>query len=51
VAFESLDPTNREAIAEHARRRRVNILTAEAADGELRAEPYEAEHAGEAVGV
>jgi ABC-type cobalamin/Fe3+-siderophores transport system ATPase subunit len=51
VAFESLDPTNREAIAEHARRRRVNILTAEAADGELRAEAYEAEHAGEAVGV
>lgn len=51
VAFESLDPTNREAIADHARRRRVNILTAEAADGELRAEAYAAEHAGEAVGV
>jgi hypothetical protein len=36
-AYESLDPQNRAELAEYARRRGVVILTAEAADGELRA--------------
>lgn len=37
-AFESLDPTNRSAIAEHVRGRGVVILTAESTDGPIRAE-------------
>jgi len=39
-AFESLDPANRRAVAEHARALGAVILTAEASDGELRAEIY-----------
>jgi len=37
-ALEGLDPKNRQAVAEHARKRRTVILSAEASDGELRAE-------------
>ncbi len=40
-AFESLDPANRQFVAEHARRRKVTIITAEATDGALRAELYQ----------
>jgi hypothetical protein len=36
--FEGLDPINRQLIAEHAQQAGVVILTAEATDGELRAE-------------
>jgi hypothetical protein len=39
-AYEGLDPDNRRLIHETARELRVNILTAEAANGELRAETY-----------
>lgn len=39
-AWESLDPDNREFVAGLARERELLILTAEAADGELRAEEY-----------
>lgn len=42
-AWEGLDPDNRAAIAEHARQREVWIVTAEADDGDLRAEVYSAE--------
>jgi ABC-type cobalamin/Fe3+-siderophores transport system ATPase subunit len=44
-AFESLDPENRRVIDEHAKRLGVVILTAEAADGEIRAEVFEPAHA------
>lgn len=37
-AFESLDPPNRAEVAQYARERKVVILTAEASDGEIRAE-------------
>lgn len=37
-AWEGLDPENRRAIVEHARKRHIVILTAEADDGEVRAE-------------
>ena len=37
-AFEALDPTNRDIVNEHACQLGVVVLTAEAADGELRAE-------------
>lgn len=37
-AYEGLDPRNRQLIANHARERGIVILTAEATDGELRAE-------------
>jgi hypothetical protein len=37
-AFESLDPPNREAVAQYARELKVVVLTAEASDGEIRAE-------------
>jgi hypothetical protein len=40
-AWESLDPQNRRLIAEHAKSRRVVILTAEADDGELRSEVFQ----------
>lgn len=40
-AWESLDPANRQFVAEHAQRRKVAIITAEATEGELRAEVYE----------
>ena len=40
TSWEGLDPTNRRAIAEHAKARGVVIITAEAADGDLRAEPF-----------
>lgn len=40
-AFESLDPANRRAVADHARKLGVVILTAEAADGAIRAEVYD----------
>ena len=39
-AFESLDPTNRAEIDEHARRLGVVVLTAEAAAGDIRAEVF-----------
>lgn len=39
-AWESLDPTNRAHVAELARAHQVNVLTAEATDGELRAESF-----------
>jgi len=38
--FESLDPTNRQEIIEFAHEKQIIILSAEAADGELRAEIY-----------
>lgn len=38
TAYEGLDPTNRRMIAEHVKGRGVVILTAEATDGDLRAE-------------
>lgn len=41
-AWEGLDPINRQAIADHARARRVWILTAQADGGELRAEVFDA---------
>lgn len=44
-AWESLDPDNREHVAELARERGLVILTAEAADGDLRAEEFEPEAA------
>lgn len=37
-SWESLDPSNRELVSNHALKRRVVILTAEAADGGLRSE-------------
>jgi len=40
-AWEGLDPDNRHFIHEHAVRVGVNILTAEASNGELRVEEYE----------
>lgn len=39
-AWESLDPANRQIVADAARRYRVQVITAEAADGDLRAESY-----------
>lgn len=39
--WESLDPTNRAAVAQHAKERGIVILAAEAADGDLRAEQFE----------
>ena len=43
-AFESLDPTNRSEINELARERGLVIVTAEATDGDLRAEVLEAQN-------
>jgi energy-coupling factor transporter ATP-binding protein EcfA2 len=40
-AWEGLSPKNRGAIADHARAARVTVLTAEAAEGELRVEEFE----------
>lgn len=40
-AWESLDPTNRRLVAGMAKDRGIVILTAEASEGELRAEPFE----------
>ncbi len=37
-AWESLDPANRAHVGELARERKIVVLTAEATDGELRAE-------------
>lgn len=39
-AWESLDPSNRQIVANAARKYRVQVITAEAAEGELRAESY-----------
>lgn len=39
-AWESLDPTNRRAVAEMARERGIVLVTAEASEGELRAESF-----------
>jgi energy-coupling factor transporter ATP-binding protein EcfA2 len=41
-AWEGLDPKNRAAVAQHLKGRKVTAITAEAADGELRAEAYDA---------
>jgi hypothetical protein len=40
-AWEAMDPINRAAVGEHARRTGVVVLTAEADEGELRAEPLD----------
>lgn len=42
-AWQHLDPVSRAHVAQLARERNVNVLTAEATDGELRAESYESE--------
>lgn len=41
AAWEALDPDNRAHIAELATKHRINVITAEATDGELRAEAFE----------
>jgi hypothetical protein len=40
-AWEALDPDNRQMIAQHVKGRKVTILTAQAARGDLRAEVFE----------
>ena len=43
-AWEGLDPANRRLIAEHVKGRGVLLITAEACDGELRAEEFSTNH-------
>ena len=38
VGWESLDPTNKKHVVELAKRYKINVLTAEATDGELTVE-------------
>lgn len=40
TAWEGLDPTNRRAVADYAKAKRVLIITAQADDGDLRAEQF-----------
>jgi hypothetical protein len=38
VGWESLDPTNKKFVAELSKRHKINVITAEATDGELTVE-------------